>query len=182
MTRLLLQAAELAFTLLSGGVLSRGGIAVGALVHDERKVLGPAFIEAIRIEREVAVYPRIALTEEVVEGALPSAAVRKLIRRDEQDGVHFVDFLASEVPLTESVTIMTHSESVKPGWRLQALTMRAQEAYTLKEWTAAIREARSHLATRLETEANLKHRAKAEWLARYLDATLARHSEVTVET
>ena len=46
------------------GCLIRGGIAIGHLAHDNQIVLGPGLIEAYHLESNVAVHPRIILSDE----------------------------------------------------------------------------------------------------------------------
>ncbi len=45
----------------------RGGIALGDLYMDERTVIGPALVEAVELEEELAVYPRIILSKDCIE-------------------------------------------------------------------------------------------------------------------
>ncbi|WP_295996248.1 hypothetical protein [Rugamonas sp.] len=57
---------------LSKGFLSRGGIASGKLLHRPNKdgaaiIFGPAFINAYKLESEVADFPRIIFSKEVRE-------------------------------------------------------------------------------------------------------------------
>jgi hypothetical protein len=56
----------LALRLLAQGVFVRGGVALGQLCHDDSMVFGPALIEAYRIQQELARYPRIVLSPDVV--------------------------------------------------------------------------------------------------------------------
>ena len=49
------------------GYLTRGGMTVGKMYHDDGIVFGPAFVEAYTLESKIAVYPRIALGNELVE-------------------------------------------------------------------------------------------------------------------
>jgi hypothetical protein len=57
----------LASELFLNGIWCRGAIASGALHHDGSVVFGQAFIDAIELERQLAVYPRILVTETVAE-------------------------------------------------------------------------------------------------------------------
>lgn len=47
------------------GIFVRGGIAKGQLLHDETMLVGPAMVEAHRLESKVAIYPRVILSEEL---------------------------------------------------------------------------------------------------------------------
>lgn len=60
--RLLNYASYLWWKFLVRGVLARGGLAVGDLIHDKRLLLGPSLIEAYDLESQVAIYPRIVVS------------------------------------------------------------------------------------------------------------------------
>ena len=48
-------------------VLVRGGIVRGQLIHDEKMVVGPAMVEAYRLESKEAIHPRIIIDKELKE-------------------------------------------------------------------------------------------------------------------
>ena len=56
---------ELSRRLLRSGYFSRGGITKGSLYHDNSMVFGPALVEAYRLERQVAKFPRIVIPRAV---------------------------------------------------------------------------------------------------------------------
>ena len=100
MWHLLLSVNALALGLLEIGVLIRGAVTVGRVLHDEHMVFGPGVNEAYRLESTVAKFPRIILgrhafsavcgfakTEELWE-AITSA---RLLR--DSDGVWFLNYL-----------------------------------------------------------------------------------------
>lgn len=63
-TRILSGVAELGLRI---GVLVRGGFTFGQLHHDEGVVFGRAMVEASRIEKREAVYPRVLVSERIIE-------------------------------------------------------------------------------------------------------------------
>jgi len=64
--RLLTQALEtLTSVLIPHGLLLRGGVVRGKLFHQGVLAFGPAMNEAYRLEHEVAVHPRIILSEDL---------------------------------------------------------------------------------------------------------------------
>ena len=65
LSHLLYQVQELALRLLQQGLLIRGGISKGDLFHAGAAIFGPAFIEAYRLESNVANFPRVILGAEV---------------------------------------------------------------------------------------------------------------------
>lgn len=57
----------LSIRLLVRGTFVRGGITVGNLCHEDSLVFGPALIEAHRMEKKLAKYPRIVLSPSVLD-------------------------------------------------------------------------------------------------------------------
>lgn len=66
----LLDLVHICIDLLSSGILVRGGVTVGGLVHEINKCYGPAMIEAYKLESQMACYPRIIITPAVIENGL----------------------------------------------------------------------------------------------------------------
>lgn len=60
--QLMLGIVDIAY---NNGVIVRGGIARGGLIHDREMVVGPAMVEAYLLESKKAVYPRIIISEEL---------------------------------------------------------------------------------------------------------------------
>ena len=54
------------------GFLVRGGLTVGDLLHSSRHLVGPAMVEAYRLESKIAKVPRIVIDEKVIEVARQS--------------------------------------------------------------------------------------------------------------
>ncbi len=86
------------------GVLLRGGISTGKLIHNENLVVGPAMIDAYTLESKVAKFPRIILDKKVLDIARKSRReghtareeleyVKSIISQD-RDGLYYVDYLA----------------------------------------------------------------------------------------
>jgi hypothetical protein len=65
LSHLLYQVQELALRLLQKGLLIRGGICKGDLYHEGSVIFGPAFIEAYRLERNAANFPRVIIGADV---------------------------------------------------------------------------------------------------------------------
>jgi hypothetical protein len=92
--------------LIDSGVVVRGGVAFGDIVHDEDSVFGPAMVDAYELESKKAVYPRIVISPEWLKALKTNPLIcsqddtlqaytkqiRKLIRKD-QDGFYFVDYI-----------------------------------------------------------------------------------------
>jgi hypothetical protein len=87
--------------LLKRGIMTRGGLALGSLLHHQNVIFGPALVHAYRIESQVAFYPRVIIAPEVLERirAFDAPAhfafelrLEALTTRD-ADGLTFVDYL-----------------------------------------------------------------------------------------
>lgn len=87
---------------INHGLLIRGAITYGKLVHDDTHLFGPAMDEAYKIESEVANYPRIIVNKELIEIARnnPNSSntpeqeelyIKKLLKLD-SDGFYYVDY------------------------------------------------------------------------------------------
>jgi hypothetical protein len=83
---------------LTPPVLCRGGIAQGLVYHGGQVVLGPGLDAAYILAKRVAKYPRVILSEEVLKFGLAApppveAIIKGFVRRDEADGLYFVNIL-----------------------------------------------------------------------------------------
>ena len=84
--------------LLSEGLYTRGAIVVGDLHHEaDRTMIGRALIDAHEIERDVAKYPRLVVTDEA-NALLASAGDRAQTMgpfvRTDADGLSYLDIFA----------------------------------------------------------------------------------------
>ncbi|NVM66848.1 hypothetical protein FHW88_005166 [Mucilaginibacter sp. SG538B] len=86
--------------LAAKGILCRGAITHGALVHKPEMLFGPALVEAYLLESKAALYPRVILHRDIIRLAklnsvLDSAeALRELLVKD-SDGMYYVDYFSS---------------------------------------------------------------------------------------
>lgn len=101
---LLIDIIHIQLELMFEGVLLRGGISVGQLCHDDNIVFGEAMIDAHYLESKCANYPRIILTDKVIDVGVENRVyqhskeeefeyINSLIKRD-FDGFYFIDFLS----------------------------------------------------------------------------------------
>jgi hypothetical protein len=98
----LLEIKHLVMSLIWRGILVRGAVVRGKLIHEQEKVFGPALIEAYILESKAALYPRIILDRELVHAAATSRAshhsasdeigyVEQLLEAD-ADGMYYIDY------------------------------------------------------------------------------------------
>ena len=92
--------------MIESGILIRGGVTLGPLIHESRVMFGGGMIKAYKLESKLAIYPRIVIDDRLVEivRQMPEqwydrdgvrvrgADAQGHIRRD-FDGMWFIDFL-----------------------------------------------------------------------------------------
>jgi hypothetical protein len=100
--------------LLMQGFSCRGGISAGSLYHHGQIVVGPALIKAYRLEKSIALYPRVILDDatmahwgEEFRSGSAHPHLEALVKRD-RDGQHFIDIFNPEwgpnfIPWTEFI-------------------------------------------------------------------------------
>ena len=109
-----------AWNALEVGLLIRGGIAIGPLYHHDGVVVGPAMIEAYRLESAVAVYPRVVLNPNVSERAGVTSTAG-LVTFD-QDGLAVLDYMRGAVLRLRPAQNFNVQEIVPWAVRLRELT------------------------------------------------------------
>ncbi|MEO1435921.1 MAG: hypothetical protein AAFV80_10320, partial [Bacteroidota bacterium] len=88
--------------LLLRGIICRGGIAYGKLIHDGNLTFGPALIDAYETESKAATYPRVVLNRTIIElgkkyhalgkdEKTEGAAIRNILQKDTDD-LYYVDY------------------------------------------------------------------------------------------
>lgn len=99
----LLDIYYLQIELIKRGLLVRGAITYGQLIHDDRFVFGPALNEAVELEK-LAMYPRVILSQEIIDlgkrmhGSQHTSkheeySIKSLLKQD-LDGMFYVDYFA----------------------------------------------------------------------------------------
>lgn len=92
-------------------IVLRGGCAIGQAVHNSEHLFGPAVNEAYKLESEVAIYPRIILSQEIVDICVDYSdlnieqkkyskeQIEKYLKKD-MDGYYYIDYIS--LPTTEN--------------------------------------------------------------------------------
>jgi len=148
------QVQRVCASLMSKGHYVRGGITIGELQHDGNTTVGRALVDAYDIDRKVARYPRLIVTKEAeplmlgsrVNIAMPFGPSQV---RVDFDGLTFLDFFRVEGDGKRSER--NHKFALAAKAAVQADLVRAK------------------VSNKIET---LNHRAKYEWLLRYLETIL----------
>lgn len=137
------------------GIFVRGGIAKGQLIHDETMLVGPAMVEAYRLESKAAIYPRVILSEELKlefdEGVakyienyttLEGIPAQNFIFSKDEDGWWYLDY-------------------IKPPFEFINISRCIQ---SMEEYRCRLQEIAS---TRIQSD-DMRVKAKYRWLDRVL--------------
>lgn len=103
----LLDIKHVLIALINQGMLCRGGVAIGAVLHNDKYLFGPAMVDAYTLESKAANYPRVILSEEIIKLAGQSKSqshteeeeikyVKSLLQKD-SDGMYFIDYIGTSV-------------------------------------------------------------------------------------
>lgn len=82
--------------LLMDGLLCRGGITFGKHFSKEKFLFSKAMIDAYHLESAKARYPRIIISEDLLQLAKTSISLDQLPLTHQDDGAAFIDFLTSD--------------------------------------------------------------------------------------
>lgn len=137
--------------LVGDGILIRGAITTGKLYVDKGHVFGPALVRGYCLERDVAVFPRVLISDELITRAFEAEVYG--YSRQGDDGVWFLDYLY--------------------GYFMTDLFGEGRGKYSYAE---IIRRHKEVAEQRLEQMLNKPERVKqkAIWLALYHNNVIAR--------
>lgn len=87
------------------GLLFRGGIVRGKLVHTPELLFGPAMIDAYLLESKAALYPRVVLDESIINAGIEAhgrhhlpeheaRSIMSLVKQD-ADGMYYIDYVTA---------------------------------------------------------------------------------------
>ncbi len=100
----LLNLQLLIINFIDKGILCRGAVGFGKLIHDENIIFGPALVSTHLLESKAALYPRIILDRKIIELATrhqdeinaqedQEYIMNELLSKD-TDGMFYVDYFA----------------------------------------------------------------------------------------
>lgn len=131
--------------LLGKGVLTRGAISHGKLIHTEKVVLGRGLIKAYQLESTTAIYPRILVDDSIVNDPSIKDSMKARFRED-FDGLWHLNIF--EDPL---LMLGLFSEVHPKGGK----------------GNDYLREARDEIEYSIKNAKSLSVKAKVTWLAKY---------------
>jgi hypothetical protein len=99
----LLEIMWIQINLVLHGILCRGAIVRGKLIHTEKYLFGPAMVDAYTLESKAAMYPRVILDESIIKAGIEyhgrhhlphheKDSIMSLLRRD-TDGMYYIDYI-----------------------------------------------------------------------------------------
>lgn len=143
------------------GLLLRGAITSKYTFLDKNLILGKGIAEAAKLEKEIAIYPRVILAEDVISDDIISYIV--LMHNDNNlnivskdfDGWYFVNYIASLQDLPPMISV---------GNETKLAEAKLEQMETLKSY-------RQIIGNGLK-EKNLKIRSKYLWLKEYFNRVL----------
>lgn len=86
--------ATLQQSMFCDGLLCRGGITFGKHFVKDRFMFSKGLIDAYKLESSLAKYPRILVSDNLLELANPTIDIKELEVMREEDGLFFVDYLS----------------------------------------------------------------------------------------
>ncbi len=99
----LLNLLYVSMELANKGFLTRGGVAIGKLIHINEVIFGPALVDAYNIESKISKYPRIIVDKDVIKKGLlyhsknhtqedEKEYIMDIVTEDE-DGYYYIDYI-----------------------------------------------------------------------------------------
>lgn len=99
----LIEIQHLIMNFMVKGILVRGGIAYGKLIHNDKVVFGPGLVKAYETESRAALYPRVILDKTVIEiakifhshGGNPTheeESIMNVVTKDTDD-MYYIDYI-----------------------------------------------------------------------------------------
>src|SRR6266404_8367337 len=87
------------------GILCRGAVTRGKLIHTSELLFGPAMVNAYFLESKAALYPRVILDESIIEAGMRAHArhhepddeqrsIMSLLKKD-TDGMYYINYITA---------------------------------------------------------------------------------------
>jgi hypothetical protein len=95
--------------MLLRGALTAGGVAIG---DEEEYFIGPAIIEVLKLEREIAIFPRIVVNNKEIEKYIEPENIKYKYIVEDQDKIKYLDYIKYHVD-NEKLTVEKLEEFLK---------------------------------------------------------------------
>ncbi|HMK49111.1 MAG TPA: hypothetical protein VK435_03585, partial [Thermodesulfovibrionales bacterium] len=115
--------------LLQEGILCRGGLAYGKHFSKEGFLFSNALIDAYNLERQVAKYPRIVVSRDLMDDIYPEKVLPPdLALIKEYDGEYFIDYLSA----TDSVTAFSLVNETSKIYSISPVSLREKQIWLIE--------------------------------------------------
>lgn len=88
--------------LSSANFFVRGGVSIGKMFHKSNMFFGPAFLESYELESEIAIYPRVILSNDVANSVNNIPYIK--IAEDGLSYIDWIDFMKKAIEKKEFKT------------------------------------------------------------------------------
>lgn len=142
--------------LVNRGFLCRGGVTVGKIVHTPNHVFGPAVNEAYRLEKEIAVYPRIVVSKDAILAGIKAPARHHHPRHElesimgivteDLDGQFYVDYISKACDQLDDpecdfpIYCSNLRKLIKPGLQCSDLHVRKKYEWAKDKYNSVAKE------------------------------------------
>lgn len=162
----ILALQHLIFELAAEKILCRGGIAIGELYHKGNTILGPALVEAYKLESKIANYPRVIVGPNIIKIAKTYKGNQNSendidhmfsrILGYDSDGYYYVNYLDVSEELDEpheySIYLNTICTIAEEGIQSTDITIRAKFIWLALKYNDWITQIDNHGYHLVKTE------------------------------
>jgi len=140
--------------LFSYGILTRGSLTKGLVVHNETECFGPAIVRAAELESSVAIYPRIICDNNLnLDLFLKESRLKKSINKTELE-MYFINFFSfllierlsafTDIGFVSFFDIRSNLYKLLASTSNTNLTIRAKHIWLIKQWNIFIENMIKH--------------------------------------
>lgn len=141
--------------LFEQGILSRGGISRGKMIHTENIAIGAGLIKAYQLECTTAIYPRILIDDSILnDPTINQIDLKKKLRQD-FDGLWHLHIFEKSVMELNSIAIDPTKNNIKNNF---------------------MEAGRKEVENSIKNSTSLSVKAKSIWLARYFNEYAHEHN------
>lgn len=142
--------------LMSYGYISRGGVTFGKVFHKNNVIFGPAMVEAYELESEIAIFPRVIVSNEFLSFAKKNCSPQNSYKEEQR----YIDSLLIQ--------------DIDQNYFVDYINVQREIEEDYREYIERMKEC---IITGLESS-NLKICQKYNWLKYYYNSVVAEDYEI----
>lgn len=176
--KILYQLRYITGYLLEQGIFTRGAITKGLIFDDFQVVFGPAIVEAYILESEIAIYPRVIASENIITDL-------KVTNRYvfPQQNLKFIEDFKRD----NDNIIFFDSLKFKPIWggKIKIVKEKTEDQPAIGEWEGIptreewLKKIKGHVIDALNSCSDPKIRQKYEWYKTYFNNSLCSKDKIS---